>query len=139
MVAALHCHPEVRLCRVCIGWLLPQAGGLTVTPTFPVTDMDAAIGFYESAGFEVERYDEGFAFVSRDHQGTFNLDLAPHIDPSRNGAGCYIIIGGVDEWHSKLAAAGLDVTAVEDMPWGMHEFTLTDPAGNHVRIGESVP
>ena len=139
MVAALHCHPEVRLCRVCIGWLLPRAGGLTVTPTLPVTDMDEAISFYEAAGFEIERYDEGFAFVSRDEQSTFNLDLAPHIDRARNGAGCYIIIGGVDEWHSKVAAAGLDVTAVEDMPWGMHEFTLTDPAGNRVRIGEPVP
>ena len=30
---------------------------------------------------------------------------------------------------------GLSVTPMDDMPWNMHEFTLTDPSGNHVRIG----
>ena len=29
------------------------------------------------------------------------------------------------------------VTAVEDKPWGMHEFTLIDPNGNRIRIGTS--
>lgn len=32
----------------------------------------------------------------------------------------------------------LQVTAVEDMPWRMHEFTLTDPSGNTIRVGRSV-
>jgi uncharacterized glyoxalase superfamily protein PhnB len=30
------------------------------------------------------------------------------------------------------------VTSVEDQPWGMREFTLTDPNGNNIRIGRSV-
>ena len=137
MTAELQCHPEVRLCRVCIEWLMPRAGGLTVTPTLPVTDMDEAVRFYEAAGFEVRRYDEGFAFVTRNDQSTFDLDLAPHIDPTANGSGCYIIIDCVDEWHRTLAAAGLDVTAVADMPWRIREFTLTDPSGNHIRIGRT--
>jgi hypothetical protein len=25
--------------------------------------------------------------------------------------------------------------SVADMPWGMREYTLTDPSGNHVRVG----
>ena len=57
MVAALQCHPDTRICRVCLGWLLPRAGALTVTPTLPVIDMDATVSFYEAAGFDVERYD----------------------------------------------------------------------------------
>jgi len=40
-------------------------------------------------------------------------------------------------WHARLVAAGLSVTPIEDMPWGMHEFTLTDPSGNHIRVGRS--
>ena len=43
----------------------------------------------------------------------------------------------LDGWHAELTAAGLPVTPVEDMPWGMHEFALTDLDGNHVRIGHS--
>jgi hypothetical protein len=31
------------------------------------------------------------------------------------------------------------VTAIADQPWGMREFTLTDPSGNAVRIGRPVP
>ena len=138
MVAALLCHDEVKLCRICIGWLLPRAGGIAVTPTLPVSNMAQAIGFYESAGFEVERYDEGFAFVQLNDQSAFNVDLNRATDPVTNGAGCYIIVHDVDGWHDRLVAAGLPVTAAEDMPWGMHEFTLTDPSGNRVRVGRSV-
>ena len=74
--------------------------------------------------------------MSRDDQSTFDLGLEEHIDPAANGAGCYIVIRGVDAWHSRLVAAGLDVSAVADMSWGMHEFTLTDPNGNRVLVGE---
>ena len=138
-MAALQCHPETRICRTCLGWLLPRAGAVTVTSTLPVVDMEAAVRFYEAARFDVEQYDAGFAFVSLDDQSTFDLDLAEHIDPARNGAGCYVRVGGVDEWHARRVGAGLDVSAVEDKPWGMHEFTLTAPSGNHVRVGEPVP
>lgn len=32
----------------------------------------------------------------------------------------------------------MQVTPIEDTPWGMREFTLTDPSGNNVRVGRSV-
>lgn len=44
-------------------------------------------------------------------------------------------LGGHRAWHQRLTTAALPVSQVEDMPWGMHEFTLTDPSGNRVRIG----
>ena len=48
----LRCHSDARVCRVCIGWLRGQAGGLDVTPTLPVWDLDEAVNFYEALGFE---------------------------------------------------------------------------------------
>jgi predicted enzyme related to lactoylglutathione lyase len=138
MVTALLCHDDIKLCRICIGWLLPKAGGIVVTPTLPVSDMAQAMRFYETAGFDVEPYDDGFAFVQLNDQGAFNLDLNAATDPATNGAGCYLIVGDVDGWHARLSAEGLPVTSIEDMPWGMHEFTLTDPSGNHIRVGRSV-
>jgi hypothetical protein len=48
------------------------------------------------------------------------------------------VVHDVDDWHRRLHAAGLDVTVVEDMPWGMREFTLTDPWRNYVRIGMGI-
>jgi uncharacterized glyoxalase superfamily protein PhnB len=69
----------------------------------------------------------------------FDLGHEPKIDPAANRAGCYLVVPDVEEWHATLDAAGLPVTALADQPWGMREFTLTDPSGNHVRIGRSTP
>jgi len=135
MVAALRCDSGVQVCRDCIGWLNEQAGGIDVTPTLPVADMDEAVRFCEAAGFEVRRYDDGFAFVHLDGQSVFDLDLIAEMDPATNHAGCYIITDDADAWHARLGAAGLPVSALEDRPWGMHEFTLTGPSGSNIRIG----
>jgi hypothetical protein len=137
MVAALQCHDDIKVCRICVGWLMQRTGGVDVTPTFPVADMAEATRFCEAAGFDVERYDDGFAFVHLGDQSVFDLDRIDGLDPATNHAGCYIITGDVDGWHARMVAAGLSVTPIEDMPWGMHEFTLTDPSGNHIRVGRS--
>ncbi len=136
-MASLRRHEDIQVCRDCIDCLRRRAGLLDVTPTLPVRDMAEAIAFYESAGFDVRAYDGGFAFVQYAGASVFDLDLHQQIDPARNGAGCYIIVADPDRWSDALSASGLPVSAVEDKPWGMREFTLTDPSGNSLRIGRS--
>lgn len=138
MLASLMCHDDVKVCRICAGWLLQRTGAVDVTPTLPVADMVEAVRFYEAAGFEIERYDDGFAFVRLGDQSVFDLDLAAGMDDATNHAGCYVITVHADEWHRRFSAAGLPVTSIEDMPWGMREFTLTDLSGNKVRVGRNV-
>jgi hypothetical protein len=138
MVTALQCHAEVTLCRVCIGWLMHRAGGVDVTPTLPVADIADATRVCEAAGFQVEPYDDTFAFVQLDEQSVFDLARVDGLDPATNHAGCYIVTDQVDDWHERFVAAGLQVTPLEDTPWGMHEFTLTDPSGNRIRVGRNV-
>jgi hydroxymethylpyrimidine/phosphomethylpyrimidine kinase len=101
--------------------------------------MSAAEAFYQRAGFAVRVYEPGggYAFVQYEGDSVFDLDQVDDFDPAKNGAGCYVIIDTVDELHTRFAAAGLPVTSVADQPWGMREFTLTDPSGNHIRIGHS--
>jgi catechol 2,3-dioxygenase-like lactoylglutathione lyase family enzyme len=137
LVVPLLCHDEVKVCRVCIGWLRATAGMIDSTPILPVLDMDAAIAFYEQAGFEVHRYEGGgYAFVRYDDESVFDLDLAePTLDRDGNHAGCYLITPETDAWHTRLSTAALPVTKLEAKPWGMTEFTLTDPDGNTIRIG----
>jgi catechol 2,3-dioxygenase-like lactoylglutathione lyase family enzyme len=132
-----------RICRDCLEWLLGQVG-VTSTPTLPVVDLAEAVRFYERAGFGVRIYKEndddpggGFAFVEFDGQSVFDLDVVD-IDPERNRAGCYLIVPEVDDWHARMADAGLRVSPIGNMPWGMREFALTDPFGNNVRIGHAV-
>ena len=138
-LTALHSDSSIRLCRACIGWLNQRAGGIDVTPTLPVADLGDAVRFCEAAGFDVRRYDDGFAFVHLDGQSVFDLDLIPGMDPAANHAGCYIIAPEVDAWHGRLLAAGLPVSAIEDKPWGMREFTLRGPSGSNIRVGRSTP
>ena len=138
-LTALQCHDEVKLCRVCIGWLRAKAGVVDTTPILPVLDMSAAVAFYESAGFDVRRYEGGdYAFVSYDDESVFDLDVPePTLERPANRSGCYLITPDADQWHVRLSGAGLPVTEVEPKPWGMTEFTLTDPDGNYIRIGRS--
>ena len=141
-LAALPSHEDVALCRDCVGWLAGRLG-VDSTPTLPVIDLAEAVTFYERAGFGVRIYTDekgnpgDFAFVDFDGQSVFDLDVVD-IDPKRNGAGCYLIVNEADDWHARMRAEGLPVTPIADQPWGMHEFTLTDPFGNNIRIGRNV-
>lgn len=139
MVSPLQCHDEIKICRICAQWLLSRTGGIDTTPTLPVADMAETVEFWEAAGFDVNRYDDGFAFVSFDEQSVFDLDLVEGFDPAANCAGCYIITEQTEAWHARFAAAGMTVTSIGDTPWGMREFTLTDPNNNRIRIGRSTP
>jgi uncharacterized glyoxalase superfamily protein PhnB len=114
-------------------------GVAEVTPILPVRDLEEALGFYKTAGFDVRAYDDGgYAFVSYQDEGAFDLDEIEGLDRTTNAAGCFIVVDRVDQWHHELEAAGLPVTRVENQPWGMREFTLTDPSGNRLRIGRGV-
>ena len=139
---SLRSRPDVGLCRSCLGSLLGSVG-VTSTPTLPVVDIDDAAAFYERAGFGVRLYaggsSDGFAFVDLDGQSVFDLGAEREMDPGANRAGCYLVASDADAWHGRLAGAGLPVTPLADQPWGMREFTLTDPSGNRIRIGRPVP
>jgi len=139
LVVPLQCQDEIKVCRVCIGWLRAKAGVVDSTPILPVLDMTASIDFYEAAGFDVRRYEGGdYAFVTYDEESVFDLVVAePALDISANESGCYLIAPDTDEWHTRLSSAGLPVTSLDDKPWGMREFSLTDPNGNYVRVGRS--
>ena len=140
---ALQSRDDVELCRDCLEGLLGRVG-VTSTPTLPVRDLAEAVDFYEQAGFGVRVYREdgdggdGFAFVDFDGQSVFDLDVAPGLDRAANRAGCYLVTDDADAWHDRIGKAGLAVTALADQPWGMREFTLTDPSGNSVRVGRAV-
>ena len=100
MVASLQCHDEIKVCRVCVSWLSGRVGCIDSTPTLPVVDMDEAVRFCEAAGFKIQRYDDGFAFVHFDDQSVFDFDLIADIDPNTNDAGCYIITNDADAWRT---------------------------------------
>ena len=138
-LAALQCHEDVKVCRVCVGWLRGQLHVPDSTPILPVRDMNEAVTFYESAGFDVRLYEGGgFAFVHLDDESVFDLGLEELMTPEANFAGCGLIVANVENWHAKLRLVGVQATDPRDQPWGMREFTLTDPSGNRVRMMQNI-
>lgn len=103
--------------------------------TLPVSDVDRAKAFYVQAGFHADH----------DHQVTPELRFVQLTPP---GSACSIAIGvgltdaapgsvrgmqvvvaDADEAHADLTARGVDVNAVEDLPWGRFVY-FADPDGN---------
>ena len=84
-----------------------RAGAQDSTPILPVTDLDRSVAFYESAGLDARVYEGGgFAFVEYEDESVFDLDVCEHLTPDTNGAGCFLIVRGVEEWHGVLEGRG---------------------------------
>ena len=112
---------------------------LDVTPTLPVMDMNESVRFYEAAGFDVQVYEGGgFAFVRHDEESVFDLGLELDMDPATNKSGCYVIVPVPDDWHTMFTDLRYAITELRDEDYGIREFTLTDPSGNHLRFGHSI-
>ena len=108
----------------------------SLKPILPVVDLAAATEFYERLGFEVAAYDDGYAWVRHCGWEWFHLRRVDSTDGNR--ASAYLHVADPDAWHAgMLAASGgtAELGAVADMPWGMREYALDDPDGNHIRIG----
>lgn len=108
---------------------------ITTKIIFPVIDMDDALAFYRQAGFEIEQYDIGYAWIRHQGDEVLHLRQEPELDPANNPTVGYFHIKDADRWHQALSHAQLNPTGITDQPWGMREFTISDPSGNIIRFG----
>lgn len=104
----------------------------------PVADMAVAVEFYQAMGLAIEPYDDNYAFVVAEGTMLCHLRVVEGLDVAGNHAALYVQVGDADVVHGIVTAAGLEAAAPEDMPWGMREFSLTDPSGNLIRVGHSL-
>jgi uncharacterized glyoxalase superfamily protein PhnB len=108
----------------------------------PVTDMDAALGYYENRlGFDIDwRAEEhGISGVSRGQCRLFLTD--PPFREGRANSPPVVVWINLDskaevdalheEWHARGAAIA---SPPESKPWMLREFTAVDPDGNVFRV-----
>lgn len=130
------CHPEVAVCAGCAEWLATWSRTLVrAVPVLGAEDLAASIGFWEAAGFEVERFGDDFALAQRDGVELHLVQVGPE---GRDRGEAYLHARDVDAVHAAWSAAGLQVSALRDEPWGMREFNVVDPGGNRLRVGRSI-
>jgi catechol 2,3-dioxygenase-like lactoylglutathione lyase family enzyme len=116
-------------------------------PILPARDLEETRAFYERLGFQAAGWWPtefgGYAILRRGDL-SMHFFLFKDISPDQNYAQCYWRVKEVDALYTEFHGAGLPrcgtprLEPVEDAPWGMREFSITDPNGNLVRIGQQI-
>lgn len=111
----------------------------------PVSDVDRAKAFYtDQAGFHADvdqRVSEQIRFVQLTPPGSacsiaigtgLGLEAAPG-----SVKGIQMVVSDIEAARAELAARGVDVTAVQDYPWGRFVY-FGDPDGNYWTVQQIV-
>ena len=112
--------------------------------TIPVTDVDRAIAFYsEKAGFNVDhdhRVADGLRFVQVTPPGsTCSISFGTGLTESAAGSALLqVVVADIDAAREDLTSRGLDVSDVQEFPWGRFVF-FSDPDGNQWAVQQLLP
>jgi catechol 2,3-dioxygenase-like lactoylglutathione lyase family enzyme len=108
----------------------------------PVSDVDRAKAFYtEQVGFHADhdhRVSESLRFVQLTPPGSAcSIALGEGIVEGAPGSvqGLQIVVADARAAHAELAGRGVDVSDVEELPWGTFVY-FKDPDGNAWAIQE---
>ena len=102
----------------------------------PVTDVDRAKSFYvEQAGFNADHdhtVSEEIRFVQLTPPGSAcSIALGNGLTDAEPGSvvGLQLVVADVGQAHDELAQRGVEVSDVQEFPWGSLVF-FSDPDGN---------
>lgn len=108
----------------------------------PARSFERSLQFYQDLGFTLKSSGHGIAYFCHGTcsfllQDFYNAELAKNFM-------MHLLVTHIDAWwtyiHEQELAQRYNVpfSAIQQQPWGMREFTLTDPSGVLWRIAENV-
>jgi hypothetical protein len=115
-----------------------------LTAILPCNDLDASESFYNRLGFSrpqsekpAKREDDNYRILSDGKGGHLHLTDAVEgwLVPGRNPFGLYLYTDDVDALAARFKGEMLERHGPEQKPWGMYEFSLSDPDETLVRVG----
>jgi predicted enzyme related to lactoylglutathione lyase len=101
----------------------------------PVSDVDRAKAFYERVGFHADhdhRVSDEIRFVQLTPPGSAcSIALGDGVSDMEPGSmrGLQVVVDDADAAHAHLVAKGIEVSEVQEFPWGRFVF-FSDPDGN---------
>jgi predicted enzyme related to lactoylglutathione lyase len=111
----------------------------------PVSDVDRAIAFYtEQAGFNLDhdhKVSDELRFVQITPPGSAcSISFGTGLTEMAPGSveGLQVVVDDIEAAHADLAGRGVDVSEVQDFPWGRFVF-FSDPDGNAWAVQQIVP
>ena len=120
---------------------MPEAFGLRViTPIVPATDMKRTFRFFELLGFAIKPYGDGsqYAFLHMDGH-YIHVRKAKANELSTNPGGIYLYVNDVDSFYGRVVANGIvPHNKPGNFEWKMREFSVSDPDGLLIRIGQNL-
>jgi predicted enzyme related to lactoylglutathione lyase len=111
----------------------------------PVTDVDRAKDFYvDKAGFNADHdhtVSDEIRFVQLTPPGSAcSIALGKGVTEAPPGSvkGMQIVVPDIEAAHAELAGRGVEVSDVQDFPWGRFVF-FSDPDGNEWAVQQIPP
>jgi predicted enzyme related to lactoylglutathione lyase len=110
----------------------------------PVTDVDRAKSFYTAIGFNADhdqRVRDDLRFVQLTPPGSAcSIALGTGLTDAKPGSvrGMQMVVADIEAAHAELVSRGVDVSDVQDFPWGRFVF-FNDPDGNGWAVQQLPP
>ena len=111
----------------------------------PVSDVDASIHFYEKqVGFHLDHdhvVTDDLRFVQLTPPGSgCSIAIGKGVIATEPGTakGLQLVVGDIEAAHAHLKGNGVEVSEVQDFPWGRFVF-FTDPDGNGWSVQQLPP
>ena len=108
----------------------------------PVSDADRAKAFYvDQAGFNADhdhRVNDELRFIQLTPPGSgCSITIGDGITEAEPGSvkGMQLVVEDIETAHAELSGRGVDVSDVQDLPWGRFVF-FCDPDGNAWAVQE---
>jgi catechol 2,3-dioxygenase-like lactoylglutathione lyase family enzyme len=118
-----------------------------LTAIVPCNDLDASQAFYNRLGFArldpkprprpPEPHPDLYRILSDGKGGYLHLTSATPgwLSSRSNPFGLYLYTDDVDQLAGEFAGKILEPQGPENKPWGMYEFSISDPDQTLIRIG----
>ncbi|MGW4159939.1 VOC family protein [Streptomyces sp. NPDC004788] len=110
----------------------------------PVSDVDRAKSFYERVGFRADHdvtVSDAIRFVQMTPPGSacsiaFGRGITEMVPGSLDNM--QVVVADIEEAHAELTARGVEVTPIDDQPWGSFVY-FADPDGNRWAVQQTTP
>lgn len=107
----------------------------------PAKDFALSKAFYQDVGFILASEGGGVAYLH--HQNVSFLLQDFYVEALAENLMMHLLVEDVDAWWHKLQAANIAekyhirLGKIEQQPWRMRDFVMTDPSGVLWRIGQN--
>lgn len=108
----------------------------------PSKDFELSKQFYKDIGFQMSSDGNGIAYFHRGHASFLLQDFC--VENFAENFMMHLIVEDADAWwqliHQSgvISKYGVRITDIQNQPWRMRDFCLTDPSGVLWRIGQNI-